>query len=90
MSITYKISGITCSGCQAKVEHLFSAIDGVENVSVDLATGNTEVTFTDQPIATAVFKEALKPYPKYQIMNEPEQQTGSWLHTIFQKIGIAK
>jgi copper chaperone CopZ len=89
MSITYKISGITCSGCQAKVQHLFSAIEGVKDVKVDLETGNTQIEFSDAPIALSAFEEALKPYPKYQIVGEANASS-SWFNGLLQKIGLCK
>ncbi len=90
---TYKVSGITCAGCQAKIKHLFSSINGVENVEVDLATGNTQVQLA-QHIDKEVFREILKPFPKYQIIDEvidvpkpkaetriEEESAKSWLVT---------
>lgn len=69
MTQTYKVSGITCEGCQAKIKYLFSSIAGVEKVEVDLATGSTEVQ-TIQSIDREIFREVLKPFPKYQIVDE--------------------
>jgi copper chaperone CopZ/uncharacterized membrane protein YphA (DoxX/SURF4 family) len=66
MTNTYNISGITCTGCQAKVKGLLSKVNDVENVEVDLSTGTTEITIKKH-IALNVLKEALKEYPKYQI-----------------------
>ena len=36
MKHTYKVSGMTCTGCQAKVQHLLSQVKGVSNVTIDL------------------------------------------------------
>lgn len=69
MTHTYKVSGITCAGCQAKIKHLFSSVEGVENVDVDLITGSTEVQMSKH-IDNEVFREVLKPFPKYQIVDE--------------------
>ncbi len=86
MTHTYKVSGITCAGCQAKIKHLFSSVEGVESVDVDLATGSTEVQMSKH-IDNEVFIEVLKPFPKYQIVDEvidvpkPKIATKSWLAT---------
>jgi cation transport ATPase len=65
----YKVLGITCAGCQAKIKYLFSSVAGVENVEVDLATGSTEIQ-SKQSIDKERFREALKPFPKYQLVDE--------------------
>ena len=64
MKHTYKISGMTCTGCQAKVQHLLSQVEGVSNVSIDLEKGEADVTM-EHHIATSEFKNAFKEYPKY-------------------------
>lgn len=90
MTHTYNVSGITCTGCQAKVKGLLSKVNDVENVEVDLATGTTEITMKKH-IALNVLKETLKEYPKYQISegnnNYSDNQNGnnvaaeSWIVT---------
>lgn len=42
-SRTYKVTGMTCSHCRNFVEKSIRAVPGVENVTVDLATGRAEV-----------------------------------------------
>lgn len=66
MTHTYKVSGMTCGGCQAKVQGLLSKVTGVKNVNIDLATGEATIDM-DKHIATNALKEALKDYPKYQL-----------------------
>lgn len=88
MTHTYKVSGMTCSGCQAKVQHSLSAIAGVKNVHIDLAKGEATIEM-DQHIATADLKAALKEYPTYQlseINHQPvivpvidEEESKSWI-----------
>lgn len=41
---TYTVEGMTCSHCVAAVTAEVTAIDGVTNVGVDLATGAVTVT----------------------------------------------
>jgi copper chaperone CopZ len=66
MTHTYNINGMTCSGCQAKVQSLLSKTRGVKNVSIDLAKGEATINM-DKHIATSTLKTALKDYPKYQL-----------------------
>lgn len=87
---TYQISGMTCTGCQKKVEHLLSKAAGVKEVSVDLVKGEAALTM-DYPITTVTLQTALQTHPKYQLtapatsLNKAipisEPQTRSWLKT---------
>ena len=91
MTHTYKVSGMTCGGCQAKVQSLLSKITGIKNVNIDLAKGEATIEM-DKNIATNDLKEALKDYPKYQLSEAAKQQqivapviaeeeTKSWIET---------
>ena len=91
MTHTYNISGMTCGGCQAKVQALLSKVAGVQNVSIDLAKGEAIIDM-DRHIATDDLKGALKDYPKYQLSedehqqhavasNPVEEETKSWIAT---------
>ena len=90
MTHVYKVSGMTCTGCQAKVQDLLSKVSGVKNVAVDLAKGEATIAM-DNHIATADLKTALMDYPKYQFSetnhHSPSvQETGpedaaSWIKT---------
>ena len=42
---TLKVSGMTCSGCEAAVRMAARSVDGVTDVKVSYAKGNAEVTF---------------------------------------------
>ncbi|MES2133149.1 MAG: MauE/DoxX family redox-associated membrane protein [Bacteroidota bacterium] len=66
MKHTYKISGMTCIGCQTKVQQVLSQVKGVTNVTIDLEKGETDITM-EQHIAISELKNALKDYPKYQL-----------------------
>ena len=66
MTHTYNVSGMTCSGCQAKVHTLLSNVKGAKNVIIDLAKGRVAIDM-DRHISTTELAEALKDYPKYQI-----------------------
>jgi len=66
MTQTYSVSGMTCSGCQYKVQHLLSKAEGVTNVSVDLDKSMAIIEM-EKPMSLTAFKNALKDYPKYQL-----------------------
>lgn len=91
MKHTYKVSGMTCTGCQEKVQHLLSKLNGVSNVSIDLEKGEVDVTMENH-IATSELNDALKEYPKYQLSEKrvdvPKvistpfaEEQNSWLET---------
>lgn len=40
---TYTVAGMTCNGCVNKVTKAVEAIDGVEDLDVDISTGSLEV-----------------------------------------------
>lgn len=66
MKHTYKISGMTCSGCQATVQSVLSKVKGVEKANVDVSKGEATIEMAHH-IPTNEFQIALKDYPKYQI-----------------------
>lgn len=92
MTHTYRISGMTCAGCQAKVQELLSKLDGIKSVRIDLAKGEASIEM-EKHIATEDLKAALKEYPKYQLTEILQQsqhpattafaneETISWLKT---------
>jgi Cu+-exporting ATPase len=72
MTHTYKVTGMTCTGCQAKVQQLLSEVDGVQNVSVDLPYGKASIEMNNH-IPTNKFKEALKDYPHYKLYENNDE-----------------
>lgn len=40
----YEVAGMTCGGCAARVSKQLAEIDGVSDVSVDVATGKVTVS----------------------------------------------
>jgi copper chaperone CopZ len=89
MTHKYNVAGITCTSCQAKVQVALSQVEGVKNVQVAFPGGLTTIEM-DKHISTAVFENALKPYPKYQITEEApkpvipivlEEEKRTWLQT---------
>ena len=71
MTHTYNISGMTCKSCQSRVMELLSKVDGVKNVTIDLAKGTADIEMTTH-ISTLTLKAALEGYSKYQL-SEAEQ-----------------
>ena len=91
MTHTYSVTGMTCTGCQAKVQNLLSKVPGVKNVIIDLPKGEASIEM-DKHISANELKEALKDYPKYQLSETNHQphaaasvvqddERKSWLQT---------
>jgi copper chaperone CopZ len=90
MKHTYQVTGMTCSGCQYKVQHLLGQVENVKEATVDLAKGEVTVEM-DKHIGTPTLQAALKDYPKYQLTDAPavssaisgsmEAEPKSWLET---------
>jgi copper chaperone CopZ len=66
MTHSYTITGMTCTGCEAKVRNLLTKVPGVKNVSINLPEDSATIDM-DQHIPLTVLKEALSNYPKYQL-----------------------
>lgn len=76
MTHTYQIAGMTCSGCQAKVQSLLTQVSGVKNVEISLAEGTAEITM-QQHIPTPVLQQALAAYPKYLLSEATIHQSSN-------------
>jgi copper chaperone CopZ len=72
MTHTYNVSGMTCSGCEAKVKALLSRTAQVQQVTIDLANGTATIDMEGH-VPTARLQEALKDYPKYQLTEQHYQ-----------------
>lgn len=55
---TYQVVGMTCDHCVTSVRSEVSAIDGVTDVEVDLATGQITVS-SDTPLDPAAIRAAV-------------------------------
>lgn len=75
MKHTYNIAGMSCTGCQAKVQQVLSGVKGVENVVVDLPRGKAIIDMKEH-IPTELLKSALKDYPKYQLDEKNNSHNG--------------
>ena len=67
MNQTFQISGLTCTGCESKVKELLSKIPQVTGAKVDFKLGLAEIE-SKSKIGMIELKNALKDYPKYQII----------------------
>jgi copper chaperone CopZ len=74
MTHTYQITGMTCSGCQNKVQTLLSQLKDVQNVDISLAEGTADITMA-QHVPTTTLQDALKDYPKYQLSEAQHTHT---------------
>ncbi|RYZ32832.1 MAG: heavy-metal-associated domain-containing protein [Sphingobacteriales bacterium] len=70
MTHQYKISGMTCSGCKAKVESLLRSVDHVKDIRIDLETASAEIDM-DRHVPTTALQSALAGYPKYTLEDSP-------------------
>jgi len=67
MKSVLQIYGMTCEGCKSSVEGKLGSLYGVDNVQVDLATGEA-VIYSKNPISLSLIKETLP--PKYSLIKE--------------------
>ena len=65
MKKTMKVSGMTCMHCKMRVEKALNALEGVENVMVDLTLGQASFEVTtavdDLTLKNAVKEAGYKP-----------------------------
>lgn len=59
-SITLNVTGMTCMGCVNSVKKLLSALDGVQTVEVDLASGLVTVAYDAARCTPASMQEAIE------------------------------
>lgn len=72
MEHTYTVTGMTCAGCQYKVQTLLGQVDGVTQADIDLTAGEAHLKM-DKHVPTADLQGALKDYPKYQLQEKQLQ-----------------
>jgi copper chaperone CopZ len=51
-NVKLRVTGMTCSHCQAKVEKALKAVIGVYTAVIDLPDGEAEVDFDDDSVTT--------------------------------------
>ena len=58
---TYKIKGMHCVSCASIIERTIKTIDGVENISVNMGTENTKISFDITKTNPEDFNKKLEP-----------------------------
>jgi copper chaperone CopZ len=66
MTHSYKITGMTCTGCQAKVQSLLSKVPGITGVNIDLQKAQADITMS-RHVDTPILQAALADHPKYSL-----------------------
>ena len=56
----FKVNGMTCASCVARVERLVRKIDGVDDVVVNLATSNMKVKYDNKKLSSKEIEDAVK------------------------------
>ncbi|MDR0706755.1 MAG: heavy metal translocating P-type ATPase, partial [Treponema sp.] len=59
-TVSIPIGGMTCSACSSRVEKAVRKLEGVESVSVNLATEKASVIYNPQTIRISVIKDAIE------------------------------
>src|SRR5215203_5047618 len=72
MTHTYSVSGMTCTGCQAKVQGLLSKVTGVDNISIDLKKGEATVEMKNR-VPTSNLQAALKHHPNFELTEKVQK-----------------
>lgn len=57
--ITMSVEGMKCPKCKAKVEKALGGLEGVRAFSVDLATGQTSVSYDAEKTSFDMLKQAV-------------------------------
>ena len=58
--VTIPIGGMTCAACSARIEKVVGRIDGVESVSVNLATEEATVLYDAQKVKLSAIKQSIE------------------------------
>lgn len=74
---TLEIEGMTCASCVARVEKVLKKIDGIDQVSVNLASESARITFGNNATPTEeIINQQLKRYG-YSVKAPTEKKTDS-------------
>ena len=76
MTHTYSITGMSCSGCQATVQKLLSAVAGIKSASVDLKKSEVVIDMENH-IPITQLQSALKDHSRYQIIEKQKYHNGT-------------
>lgn len=59
-TLNLTVSGMSCMGCVNSVKRLVSALPGVSNVNVDLASGRVDVSFDPALVRVEIIRQAIE------------------------------
>lgn len=77
MKHTYKVTGMTCTGCAATVQRALQKVDGVTGVNIDLQKSEAEVEMHHH-VATKMLQAGLASYPSYHLTEDGAIDMGMW------------
>ena len=60
MKIVFRVSGMTCAACSARVEKVTGAVDGVRHVEVNLLSGKMTVEATEPSVSERIIEAVSK------------------------------
>ncbi|NKB19020.1 MAG: heavy metal translocating P-type ATPase [Alphaproteobacteria bacterium] len=55
----FRVEGMSCAGCVSRVESVIADVPGVEEATVNLATGRAAITFLEDRSSEADFRQAI-------------------------------
>lgn len=58
-TVKLRVQGMSCMGCVKSVKGVLEAINGVQSVSIDLASGETVIEYDDSSLDVSLFKKAI-------------------------------
>lgn len=71
---SFKIAGMSCAACAAKVEKQLNKLEGVKQANVNLAIEKATVEYDDTTIKSSKFEETIQKLGYEVIHEEPEEQ----------------
>ena len=66
-SLSLVVSNIKCNGCVSNIVSGLATLEGVDNVSVDIATGTVQITGTNLDKSSITTKLSELGYPEKQL-----------------------
>jgi copper chaperone CopZ len=60
MQKTYKVEGMMCGNCEARLTRVLKAVEGVNEVKVSYESGKVEIDFNDEVVNEAVLLETIE------------------------------
>lgn len=57
---TYRVDGMTCAACSSAIEKITGKLEGVSEVSVNLATGKMQIVFDSSLVSQETIFEKIE------------------------------